>query len=408
MSTPGRAYDAVVLLGFGGPEGPDEVWPFLRRVVAGRGIPDERLTEVAEHYLQLGGSSPLPAQHRRLSDEVTRALRGRGLDTPVVIAHRNSAPFLTDVLPALHEAGHRRILALATSAFSSYSSCRQYREDLGQALEDGGLTELHVAKVRPFFDLDGVLEATVDALAAALEDAEQPGVTPVVLFTTHSLPRSMATSAGPSPAGAPLEAPPANLEQGPAEPPAGAPELDLYSRQHARLADAAVRELVRRRGDGHAAPRWRLVYQSRSGPPQVPWLEPDIADAIREEAAAGTAGVVVAPIGFLTDHVEVMWDLDTEARAVAEQVGVGFVRAATIGFHPAFVAAIADLVSYHLGAAPAPRRLPERDHGVDLTAGVCLGDCCPAAAPGGSRGAGPAGAARAARATRPAVEGAPS
>lgn len=341
------AYDVVLLASFGGPEGPDEVMPFLQRVTAGRGVPAERLAEVAHHYLELGGVSPINAQNRALIEALRAELERRGVRLPIVLGNRNSEPFFDSVLTGLHDAGNRRVLALATSAYPSYSGCRQYREDLGMALERRALTdELEVVKVLPYFDRAGFIQANADLLAEALAAIDPSGTT--ILFTTHSLPAAMAATSGP---------PEARDVQG------------LYTTSHLAVAEAVVAGAARRLGRP-SLPRWRLVYQSRSGPAQVPWLEPDINDALREEATTGCRIAVVAPIGFVSDHVEVIWDLDAEARQTCAELGIEMVRVPTAGTHPTFVAGLADLVVAHLEAAGVPRRSA-------TPTGLCSEGCCP-------------------------------
>jgi protoporphyrin/coproporphyrin ferrochelatase len=316
-------WDAVLLAGFGGPEGPDDVMPFLRNVTRGRGIPDERLVEVAHHYDALGGVSPINEQNRALRAALQDELSRRGVDLPVLWGNRNWAPYLTDVVRDAHATGRSRLLGLATSAYSSYSSCRQYREDFGKALADTELVgEVRIDKVRLYHNHPGFLMPFVDGLREALTAASQAGVAAdslVVLFSTHSIPSTMALSAGP----------------------VGTPEPGAYVSQHL----AAARWVVEAIG---APLSWRLVYQSRSGPPQMPWLEPDINDAITDLAAGGTAGVIVVPIGFVSDHVEVIWDLDNEARQTAAEHDLWFHRVATPGVDPRFVSALADLVEERL------------------------------------------------------------
>ncbi len=332
-------FDALLMVGFGGPEGPDEVVPFLERVTAGRGIPTERLLEVGQHYLTLGGVSPINAQNRAMLAALTERLRGLGWELPIVLANRNSAPFVPDVLAGLADAGHRRVLAFATSAFSSYSGCRQYREDLGLALAALGDGAPTVLKLPPLGEAPGFVEALVpltrDTLAGAIGRTR-------LLFTTHSIPLSMAERSGPE---------------------AGWGSPGLYVEQHLAVARRIVDAL-------DDPPTWELVYQSRSGPPHVPWLEPDINDVI-----AGLAGdvdtVVVAPIGFLTDHVEVIWDLDTQARQTADEHGIALLRVPTPGSHPAFL----DGLAAHLDAA---LRAPGREAAAD---DLCQGVCCPGREP---------------------------
>lgn len=345
------SYDAVLLLGFGGPEALDEVRPFLERVTAGRGIPPERLDEVGNHYVTLGGVSPINAQNRALRDALSAALAERGHAVPVVLANRNSPPFVKDVLGELAGSGAHRLLALATSAYSSYSSCRQYRQDVGAPLTD--ISGLDVVKVPPFSDLPGFAEAAAQALVPVLAE---PGRRPYILVTTHSIPLSMARTSGP--------------EDGwPADP--GTP--GTYVTQQLAAAEAAVALAAERAGVD--VPPWRLVFQSRSGPPAMPWLEPDVNDVLAELAAAGVQDVVAAPMGFLSDHVEVVWDLDTEAAATANRLGIRFTRVPTVGTHPTFVGGLADLLVHHLDAsAPRPPGPGE----------LCFGNCC---APQSRRGA---------------------
>ncbi|HEU5271227.1 MAG TPA: ferrochelatase [Jatrophihabitans sp.] len=314
-------YDAFLLLSFGGPQGPDEVLPFLRNVTAGRGVPDERLAEVAEHYRHFGGVSPITAQNQALLTALTAEFDRRGFALPTYVGNRNWHPFVTDTARQIAADGHREVLVLATSATGSYSGCRQYREDLARAAS--AAPGIRFTKLRHYFDHPGFIEANADAVRAALarlpaEDAEAARL----VFTAHSIPAGMNATAGPS--------------------------GGLYLDQHQATA-ALVAESVR--GPGA---EFDLVWQSRSGPAQVPWLAPDINDHLRALAAAGVRSVVVAPSGFVSDHLEVLWDLDNEAAATAAELGLRFVRAATAGTHPAFVAGLADLVAEQLtGAEPA-------------------------------------------------------
>ena len=329
-------YDAVLLAGFGGPEGPDDVMPFLRNVTRGRGIPEERLVEVSHHYQALGGSSPINEQNRQLQAALTAELDRRGVTVPVLWGNRNWAPYLPDTIAEAHSAGQVRLLGLATSAYSSYSSCRQYREDFGMALAgpdaDGNrlVGSVRVDKIRPYFDrpgfrqpfAEGTIEAIRQALAAGLEVADVE-----VVFTTHSIPLTMAATSGSAALGD--------------HRPGGA-----YVTQHLAVAGSVIESVVAEFG---AAPTWQLAYQSRSGPPSVPWLDPDINDVIDDLAAAGRRGVIVVPIGFVSDHVEVVWDLDNEAAESAAKHGLFFARVRTPGTDPRFVAELADLVQERLG-----------------------------------------------------------
>jgi ferrochelatase len=323
-------YDAVMLASFGGPEGPDEVMPFLERVTAGRGVPRERLEAVSHHYLALGGVSPINAQNRELLAHLRAEMDRRAIDVPLVWGNRNSAPFFVDTLREIHAAGHRRVLAIATSAYSSYSGCRQYRENLAAAIEEADLTGgVEIAKARPYYARSGFTDPFVDGVVDALG-----GVTDLasvrVLFTTHSIPVAMAEAGGPD-----------ELRQG---------LPGLYERQHLDVA-RQVMSAVEAATDLSPI-EWRLVFQSRSGPPQVPWLGPDIGDAVREASADGMAAVVVVPIGFVSDHVEVVWDLDHEAREIADEIGIGFSRVATPGVDARFVGSLVDVMAAALAGDP--------------------------------------------------------
>lgn len=326
-------YDAVLLLGFGGPEGPDEVVPFLERVTAGRGIPPERLVEVGQHYFTLGGISPINAQNRALRDALAAALAADGCAIEVVLANRNSEPFVADVLAELAGRGVRRVLGVATAAYSGYSGCRQYREDLGLALAEVPIA-MDVRKLPPYFDLPGFAASMAELLLAALPaDLDVTAATTQVVFTTHSVPTAMAHASGPT--------------------------GEAYLAQHRQVAGRIAAAIG-------APASWELVFQSRSGPPSVPWLEPDVNDALAEYAAAGARDIVLVPIGFLSDHVEVMWDLDTQAARTAADLGLRLIRTPTIGTHPGFVADLAARIAAAVEVGPT-----------EAAAGdLCHGDCC--------------------------------
>ena len=332
-------YDAFLLLSFGGPQGPDEVLPFLRTVTAGRGIPDERLAEVAEHYLHFGGVSPITAQNEALLAALTAEFDRRGYPLPAYFGNRNWHPFVTDTARQIAADGHREVLVLATSATGSYSGCRQYREDLARAA--AAAPGVRFTKLRHYFDHPGFIEANADAVRTALArlPAEEAGSARLV-FTAHSIPAGMNATAGPS--------------------------GGLYLDQHQATA-ALVAEAVR--GPGA---EFDLVWQSRSGPPQLPWLAPDINDHLRALAAAGVRSVLVAPSGFVSDHLEVLWDLDNEAAATAAELGLQFVRAGTAGTHPAFVAGLADLVAEQLTGAEPAGLSP-----LGVCGWQCPDSCCP-------------------------------
>ncbi len=352
VSEPG--WDAVLLAGFGGPEAPADVMPFLRNVTRGRGIPEERLIEVSHHYEALGGASPINEQNRLLRAALQEELARRGIDLPVLWGNRNWAPYLTDIVRQAHRDGQPRLLGLATSAYSSYSSCRQYREDFGRALVDADLVgKVRIDKLRVYFNLPGFLDPFIDGVTDALRAASAAGVPTAdlrVVFTTHSIPLTMAQTSGPA------------ASYGPGN-------LGAYVTQH-HAACREVIEQVQRRVDTTIG--WELAYQSRSGPPQMPWLEPDINDVIDALPGRGIRGVVVVPIGFVSDHVEVIWDLDNEAKETAEKHHLFFSRVATPGTDPRFVSAMADLVAERLDPSRAKPAITELGPAPDR----CAAGCC--------------------------------
>lgn len=326
-----HAHDALLLLSFGGPEGPADVMPFLENVTRGRGVPRERLLEVAEHYAHFGGKSPLPAQVRELRERLVSVV-----DLPIWIGHRNWKPLLEDTLREMREAGIRRALAFVTSAFSSYSGCRQYLEDIERARAAVGEGAPVVDKIRVFYDHPRYVEAVAANVRSVLEASP----TAHVVFTAHSIPNSMADGCD-------------------------------YARQ---LAEAS--RLV---AEQAAAASHSLAYQSRSGPPSVPWLEPDVSDELRALHARGVRDVVICPIGFVSDHVEVLYDLDVEARATADELGLSLRRAVTASTHPAFVEMIVELVAERTRAADrkAVGALPMKPD-------TCAPGCCPRTLGGGA------------------------
>lgn len=337
-------YDALVLASFGGPEGQDDVIPFLRNVTRGRGIPDERLEEVAHHYRHFGGVSPINEQNRQLKAALEAELASRGIELPVYGGNRNWAPYLEDAFTAAAHDGHKTLLVLATSAYSSYSSDRQYREDIARAITDAGLEGRVTAdKVRLFFDHPGFVAPFQEGVDAAVASFLEQGIAASdihVLFSTHSIPTADAERSGPR-----------DIDWG---------EGGAYVAQHRAVAEHIVHKLGAVTG-GATVP-WQLVFQSRSGPPTQPWLEPDINDVIAELPAAGAKAVVIVPLGFVSDHMEVLWDLDTEAIESAAEVGIPAVRTQTPGIHPAFVSGLIDLVLERVEGTPAA----ERPHLTDL------------------------------------------
>jgi ferrochelatase len=321
--------DALLVMSFGGPEGQDEVIPFLRNVLRGRDVPEERMEAVAAHYRLFGGVSPINAQNRALVDAVRTELAASGPHLPVYWGNRNWHPLLADTLRQMSADGIGHALVLVTSAFGSYSGCRQYREDLERARAEVGPDAPELDKLRLYWNHPGFIEPAADGLRAALDGA---GDDPLVLFTAHSIPMAMSD---------------------------GAPYLD-------QLRDAAA--LVAGRA---GVAEWELVFQSRSGPPTQPWLEPDVCDRLRALPDASRP-VVVCPIGFVSDHMEVVFDLDTEASDVAAGLGLRLRRAATVGTDPRFVRMIRDLVTERLEpSAPRPALGPMAPWGDTCPAGCC-------------------------------------
>ncbi|MCW4457090.1 ferrochelatase [Microbacterium sp. MPKO10] len=318
------SYDAILLASFGGPEGQDDVIPFLKNVTRGKGIPEERLEEVAVHYRHHGGVSPINQQNRDLKAALEAELARRDIDLPVYWGNRNWDPYFTDALRKLHADGKRDVLAIVTSAYTSYSGVGQYREDFERALDETGLRdEVRISRIREFFDHPGFIAPFVEGVRSALDELTDAAKTHI-MFVTHSIPTTAATESGP--------------EYG---------EGGAYEAQHLAVADAVLA------GVGTDAPH-SLVYQSRSGNPATPWLEPDINDAIA--ALDGVDGLVIVPIGFVSDHMEVIWDLDTEAMETAGENNIRAVRVPTPGVHEAFVAGLVDLLLERINAVPDSER----------------------------------------------------
>lgn len=332
MSVNDSPYDAVLFVSFGGPEAPEEVMPFLQRVTAGRNIPEERLRLVGQHYFDRGGLSPINQQCRDMIAALEPALADRGLDLPIYWGNRNAAPFLDDTIADMTRDGVRRALAFVTSAYSSYSGCRQYRENIESARRLAGEGAPTVDKLRVYFNHPGFIEPLVDGLRNAL-DGVDPG-SARVLFTAHSIPTSMANES-------------------------------MYVGQ---LENAV--ELIRERID--SMPRADLVWQSRSGPPTVPWLEPDIVDVI-DDLPDDVSTVIVVPVGFISDHMEVIQDLDTDAAGAAARRGFDFRRVATSGTDARFVEMIVDLVGERCRG-----ETPVALGGLGLVPSQCSANCCPA------------------------------
>jgi ferrochelatase len=346
-------YDALVVVSFGGPEGPEDVEPFLEQVLRGRPVPPERRAAVAAHYQHFGGRSPINDHNRALVAAVDAELAAHGHHLPIYWGNRNWHPFLADTVRQMSQAGVRRALAFVTSAYASYSGCRQYLEDIDRARQAVGPGAPDIDKLRVFYNHPGFVTANADRLRAALAAAVADGAVATapsevrIAFTAHSIPVSMAAT----------------------------------SDYQAQLREAA--RLVMNEVDPVGTIPWTLVFQSRSGPPQVPWLEPDILDHLRSLAVTGSGPVVIAPIGFVADHMEVVYDLDLEAAHLATSLGLTVVRAATAGVHPAFVTMVRQLVEERLD--PSRPRLALGPDGAYHD--VCAAGCCPAAAttrPGGA------------------------
>lgn len=351
------AYDAILLAGFGGPEGQDDVIPFLRNVTRGRGIPDERLEEVAHHYRHFGGVSPINAQNRALKAALEAELARRGIELPVYWGNRNWAPYLEDAVREAAATGDTTLLALPTSAYSSFSSCRQYREDFARVLAETGLAgRVTIDKVRQFFDHPSFVRPFVDGVRDAVAGFLAAGVDPAavrVLFSTHSIPTADAERSGPR-----------DVDFG---------EGGAYAAQHLAVAQRIMHE-VSATVPGAGGVQWQLVYQSRSGPATQPWLEPDVCDVIEGLPASGAEAVAIVPLGFVSDHMEVLWDLDTEAVDAAAQAGLRAVRTPTPGVDPAYVSGLVDLVEERLSGTPAAQRPHETALGPWFD--VCRPACC--------------------------------
>jgi ferrochelatase len=354
------AYDAILLAGFGGPEGQDDVIPFLRNVTRGRGIPEERLEEVAHHYRHFGGVSPINDQNRQLKAALEAELAKRGIDLPVLWGNRNWDPYLRDALVEADDRGYTKLIAIATSAYSSYSSCRQYREDFAIALDETSLFgHIAIDKVRQFFDHPGFVTPFIDGVRDGLTriQRDNPGIDLFseveILFSTHSIPSTDAAKSGPAER---------NFGEGGA-----------YAAQHRAVAEVVIESVKRELALDGELP-WQLVYQSRSGPPSMPWLEPDINDTIAELPARGIRAVVIVPLGFVSDHMEVLWDLDNEATESAAENKLYSVRVPTPGTHAAYVSGLIDLVLERRDGVPVEDRPAMTDLGPWYD--VCRPGCC--------------------------------
>jgi ferrochelatase len=327
-------FDALLLLSFGGPEGPEQVMPFLENVTRGRGIPRERLADVAEHYLHFGGVSPINGINRALIDQlrVAQAL-------PVYFGNRNWEPYVEDTVTTMRDNGIRRAAVFTTSAWGGYSSCTQYVEDIATARAAAGDGAPELVKLRQYFDHPLFVEMFTDAITAAARTVPDGAR---LVFTAHSIPISARSRCG----------------------------ADLYARQVAYASKFVA--------DAAGYNDYDQVWQSRSGPPQVPWLEPDVADHLSALANAGTKAVIVCPIGFVADHIEVVWDLDQELRQQAEQAGIAFARASTPNADPRFARLAADLID-ELRDGREPARVAGPDapplQGFSINGAVCTPAC---------------------------------
>jgi ferrochelatase len=349
-------YDALLLYSFGGPNKPEDVVPFLRNVTAGKGIPDSRLEEVGEHYYGFGGKSPINEQNLALKAALEAELAERGLDLPVVWGNRNWEPYTTDAIDELERIGARRAVALVTSAYSSYSGCRQYREDLAVVLDSRGQlgpegsTGVQLDKIRSYFNHPGFVQANLDAVVDAYTELLAQGGdarAARLVFVTHSIPDTMEAASAVSQA--------------------------TYSEQHLDVARSIVARLAEHLGHDVA---WDLAYCSRSGPPSQPWLEPDVNDHLETLAADGVRDVVLAPIGFVSDHMEVAYDLDTEALATAADLGMTAVRAGTVGTRAPFVRALVELLLERAALAREEDVVEATVGDLPAFRSVCEVDCC--------------------------------
>lgn len=348
IATSVAPYDALLLVSFGGPEKPDDVLPFLANVTAGRGIPRERLEQVGAHYFAVGGHSPINDQCRTLIDALRTDLDRHGIQVPIYWGNRNWHPYLSDTVATMRADGVGRAAAFVTSAYSSYAGCRQYRENLYDAALAVGSSP-RIDRLRHYFNHPGFVTSFVDSTCDALHALPDRGRHRArLVFVTHSIPSSMAETAGPA---------------------GGA-----YVAQHRAVAELVASGVRQRTGARHD---WNLAYCSRSGSPRTPWLEPDINDHLETLQRGGADAVVLVPIGFVSDHMEVGYDLDTEAAATASRLGLDFQRAATPGVHPAFVTAVRELLTER--AAVESGRPTRRPALGELAASwdLCAAACCP-------------------------------
>ncbi len=330
------AYDALLVVSFGGPDKTDDVLPFLENVLRGRNVPRERMLEVAEHYYHCGGRSPINDQNRALIAALEKELAAHGPHLPIYWGNRNWHPMLADTLRQMANDSVRRALAFFTSAYSSYSGCRQYRENIAAAQAEVGPAAPAIDKLRVFFNHPGFIEPMIEHTRTALDQIPiERRDAAKLIFTAHSIPQGMAD---------------------------GCRYVEQLCESSRLVAEGLGRQ------------EWELVYQSRSGPPQQPWLEPDICEYIRtlKESDRDLADVAIIPIGFISDHLEVVYDLDTEAQQLCGDLGISMVRAATVGTHPRFVRMIRELIEERIMATPDRLALGRLGPSHD----VCPVDCC--------------------------------
>ncbi len=340
-------FDALLLLSFGGPDGPDDVMPFLGNVVRGRPVPPERLEQVASQYMLLGGRSPINEHNRALQKALEAEFAGHGRPRPLYWGNRNWTPYLADTVARMRDDGVGRAAVFVTSAYSSYSSCRQYLEDIERARQTVGPGAPELVKLRPYFNHPGFVGPLAEGLKDALERSRAGSP---VLMSAHSIPQSMAATCG----------------------------YERELQETASLVAAAA---------GLDGDQWRLVYQSRSGPPTQPWLGPDVLEAING-LPGGPEEVIVAPIGFVSDHMEVVYDLDTQATEAAARRGVRLVRSPTPMTHPRFVHMVCELIDEMEAPDQAP---PLALGGMGPAPCPCRAGCCPPPAHAGPPPARPAG-----------------
>lgn len=325
-------YDSLLLLSFGGPESRDDVMPFLENVLRGKNVPRERMLEVAEHYYHFDGVSPINAQNRQLMAALEEELRRRVIRLPIYWGNRNWHPMLPDTLARMAAEGKQRALAFFTSMYSSYSGCRQYRENIADAQKKVGSDAPSIHKLRFGFNHPEYIAAQVELIQTALKKFPHPTQVPL-LFTAHSIPMSMADNC-------------------------------RYVEQLTEAAGLIAGQI--------AAEKWEIVFQSRSGPPSQPWLEPDVCQRIEMLSSEGTKELAIVPLGFISDHMEVLYDLDTEAAELCQRLGIDFARVPTVGVHPAFVRMIADLIQERMSGQSERPALGSYGPSHD----ICPADCC--------------------------------